>query len=109
MDLKDPVSVSFPIQWGVQDMFGHVNNVHFLKWFESGRVSYLMQCGARLTSEGVGPILAAIQCDYIKQIKYPDTITVGTSLRIAASRAAIGCVNSVSIARFIARAPNSGL
>lgn len=80
MNLQGPVSVSFPIQWGDQDMFGHVNNVHFLKWFESGRVSYLMQCGARLSNAGVGPILAAIQCDYVRQIKYPDTITVGTSL-----------------------------
>ena len=80
MGLKAPVSVTIPVQWGDQDLFGHVNNIHFLKWFESARVAYMTRCGARLTKEGVGPILAAIQCDYIKQIRYPDTIVVGATL-----------------------------
>lgn len=80
MQLKAPVSVTIPIQWGDQDMFGHVNNIHFLKWFESARVSYLMQCGATLSNDSIGPILAAIGCDYIRQVKYPDTITVGATI-----------------------------
>ena len=81
MKVKAPVTVSVPIQWGDQDMFGHVNNIHFLKWFESARVEYLLQCGARLSQSGVGPILAAIQCDYIQQIRFPDTIVVGATVQ----------------------------
>jgi acyl-CoA thioester hydrolase len=75
-----PVTISVPIQWGDQDMFGHVNNVHFLRWFESARIDYLQRCGARMSNNGVGPILAAVQCDYLKQIKFPDTISVGATL-----------------------------
>jgi acyl-CoA thioester hydrolase len=31
-----------------------------------------------ITSEGLGPILAAINCNYRRQIKWPDEILVGT-------------------------------
>lgn len=74
--VKAPIIIAIPIQWGDQDMFGHVNNIHFLKWFETARVEYLLQCGARLSNEGVGPILAAIQCDYVRQVRHPDTMQV---------------------------------
>ncbi len=33
-----------------------------------------------MSNADVGPILAAIQCDYLKQVKFPDTITVGATL-----------------------------
>lgn len=72
-----PATVSIPVQWGEQDGFGHVNNMHFIRWFESARIKYLEQCGARLSTEGVGPILASVNCDYRLQVKYPDTIVVG--------------------------------
>lgn len=72
-----PATVAIPVQWGEQDGFGHINNMHFIRWFESARIKYLEQCGARLTTDGVGPILAAVSCNYRLQVKYPDTITVG--------------------------------
>lgn len=72
-----PATVSIPVQWGEQDGFGHINNMHFIRWFESARIAYLSLCGVELTTQGVGPILAAVNCNYRLQIKYPDTITVG--------------------------------
>jgi acyl-CoA thioester hydrolase len=72
-----PATVTLPVQWGEQDGFGHINNMHFIRWFESARIAYMSQCGVQLTTQGVGPILAAVNCNYRLQVKYPDTIVVG--------------------------------
>lgn len=73
-----PVTVSQPVQWGEQDGFGHVNNMHFIRWFESSRIAYLMKCRIEMTGEGIGPILAAVSCNYRRQLTFPDTVTIGT-------------------------------
>lgn len=84
------VTVSLPVQWGEQDGFGHINNMHFIRWFESARIEYLLKCGIALTTEGVGPILASVSCDFRKQVTYPDTVIVGARVtRIGRSSMAI--------------------
>ena len=79
---RHPVVVALPLQWGDQDAFGHVNGVVYFRWFETARVEYLNQCGLShlMTDDGLGPILAAIKCDYRRQLKYPDTILVSASI-----------------------------
>ncbi len=76
-----PVVIELPVQWGDQDSFGHVNNTIYFRWFESARIAYLEEIGLdkdpRLTGE-LGPILAAIDCNFRRQVKYPDVIRVGT-------------------------------
>lgn len=78
-----PCTITLPVQWGVQDAFGHVNNVIYFRWFESARIDYLN----RLDVEGfdverdkhdVGPILASIKCDYKHQLRFPDNVHIGT-------------------------------
>jgi acyl-CoA thioester hydrolase len=75
-----PVVVDLPVHWGDQDLFGHVNNVVYFRWLESARVAYLDRIGlARLHGkEDLGPILAAIGCNYRRQIEFPDTVRIGT-------------------------------
>ena len=34
----------------------------------------------KITADGVGPILAAVSCNYRKQVKYPDTLVIGTKV-----------------------------
>ncbi len=74
-----PVAIELPVQWGEQDAFGHVNNVTYFRWLESARIAYLEQVnlGHDLQRTGVGPILAAIKCDYRRQLTYPDSVIVG--------------------------------
>lgn len=74
------VKITIPIQWGDQDAFGHVNNIHFLRWFESARIEYLRQCNARISNESVGPILASVNCDYRKQVLFPDEVIVSATV-----------------------------
>lgn len=74
-----PVVITLPIQWGDQDAFGHVNNTVPFRWFESARIAYLDHSGLGhlMEASGIGPILAAICCNFRRQLHYPDTVQVG--------------------------------
>ena len=75
-------TITLPVQWSEQDLFGHVNNVVYFRWFESSRIKYLEQIGLPdlMTRERIGPILAAIGCNYRRQLTYPDTVEIGSRI-----------------------------
>jgi len=80
-----PVTIDIPVAWGEMDAFGHVNNVVYLRWFESARIAYFEKAGVleRMEAEKVGPIVARTSVDYRKPVRYPDTLRVScTVLRI---------------------------
>ncbi len=81
-----------PVQWGDQDAFGHVNNVVYFRWFESARIDLLNACPSQvsMSGSGLGPILASIKCDYKRQLRFPDTVYVGSRIsRVGRSSADI--------------------
>ena len=71
-----------PVQWGDQDAFGHVNNVVYFRWFESARIDLLKDCHSSVTMSGIGlgPILASVKCDYRRQLRFPDTVYIGSKI-----------------------------
>jgi acyl-CoA thioester hydrolase len=77
-----PVTVELPVQWGDMDSFGHVNNVVYLRWFESARIAYFERAGIleRMATERVGPILARQTIDYRLPLQYPDSLRVATTV-----------------------------
>src|SRR5678815_2496598 len=76
------VWVTLPVQWGDQDAFGHVNNTVYFRWFESARIAYGTRIELSESGDGrkIAPILAAINCNYRRQLKYPDTVHVGARI-----------------------------
>ena len=81
--LKDfPVRIELPVQWGDMDALGHVNNTIYLRWMESARIEYLSRIYGtnQLIIDNVGPILASVQVDYFKSIKFPDRVECGASI-----------------------------
>ncbi len=80
MKLSD-FSVTIPVNvaWGEMDAFGHVNNVVFFRYMESGRIAYFdkIDLNKKLKHHGLGPILAATECQYLKPLFYPDKLIVG--------------------------------
>jgi acyl-CoA thioester hydrolase len=74
-----PVVFTIQVQWGDQDAFQHVNNTVFFRWFESARIAYMARIGMDelMRDTRVGPILAAVSCDYRRQVTYPDTVHAG--------------------------------
>jgi acyl-CoA thioester hydrolase len=77
-----PVVIEIPVQWGDQDAFGHVNNTVYVRWLESGRIAYMTRIGLieLYRAQRIGPILAAVTCDYRRQVTFPDTVSVGVSV-----------------------------
>jgi len=68
------------VHWGDMDALGHVNNVIFFRYVESGRISYFNELAGDDPSiwGGEGPILADIQCSFVDQLRYPAEIEVVT-------------------------------
>jgi acyl-CoA thioester hydrolase len=62
------------------DSYGHVNNLLYLRWCETGRVDYFLKIGfwPELPPKGLGPILASITCDFRRPLTYPDSVWIGT-------------------------------
>jgi len=77
-----PIVLTLPVLWGNQDAFGHVNNVVYFRWCESARVAYLNDTGlqALMAQANLGPILASIKCDYLRQLNFPDTVHIGARI-----------------------------
>lgn len=74
-----PVVIRWPVQWGDQDAFGHVNNTIYFRWFESARLVYLSRvalAGYETEELVTGPILAQIACNFRRQAKFPDQMQI---------------------------------
>ncbi|KAI9353748.1 HotDog domain-containing protein [Obelidium mucronatum] len=65
-----PSVVTVVVQWGDQDIYQHVNNAIYVKYFETGRISYF-----NLLVEHMGQ--SKLSMDYRKPVTYPDTLTIG--------------------------------
>lgn len=75
-----PVAIRLPVQWGDHDAFNHVNNTVYFRWCESARIEYLNQLGLNARSDlaGIGPILAAISCNYRRPVTFPDNVQIAS-------------------------------
>ena len=75
-----PVTIELPVQWGEMDSLGHVNNVVYLRWFESVRIAYFERSGILAGMPEVGPIQARQEIDYRLPLRYPDRIRISTTV-----------------------------
>ncbi len=74
------VGIDVPVAWGEQDLFGHVNNIVYFRYFESVRMHYLERIGVLRshTERGHGVILASTTCDFLRPVEWPQTLHVRT-------------------------------
>tara|TARA_Y100000589_G_C27182013_1_gene641180 strand:- start:2282 stop:2722 length:441 start_codon:yes stop_codon:yes gene_type:complete len=83
-----PIKTELPIQWGEMDAFNHVNNVVYIRWFETSRIELFRKMWGDddvnlqeiLKGDGVGPILANFNINYNSPLFYPDTAFVFTKI-----------------------------
>ena len=73
-----PVELRLRIDWSEMDLFGHVNNVMFMKYTQASRVNYWEKTGldGSFKGKGVGPILVSTSCQFKKPLFYPGTVLV---------------------------------
>ncbi len=76
---SNPSRLAITVQWGDMDALGHVNNTVPIRWLECSRIDYLELSGIASALEKLefGPILAAVNCSYKRQLRYPDKVTIG--------------------------------
>lgn len=77
-----PVVIQFPVAWGEMDAFGHVNNVHYFRYFENARIVYAakLRLHEHKDQTGIGPIMASTQCRFRHPLTFPDTLSVGARI-----------------------------
>ena len=74
-------SLTLRIDWRDMDMLGHVNNLAIVSYFQSARVLFSESVGlAARPGMETGPIEAATQVQFTKQLRYPGQVTVHTTL-----------------------------
>lgn len=75
-----PVRTEIKVEWGDMDAAQHVNNLIYLRWFETVRVDYFIRLGTDVVNndEGPGFILAKQDCKYLFPLTYPDTVIIAT-------------------------------
>jgi acyl-CoA thioester hydrolase len=78
-----PCTLKLRIDWSEQDLFGHVNNVMFMKYIQAARINYWEAVGIYqdFPTTGIGPMLVAISCQYKKPLHFPGSIVVHTRMK----------------------------
>lgn len=72
------VSVDCPIRWGDMDALGHVNNIIFFQYCETGRIAYFdaLEIDRHRRQPTDGPGMVAANLNFRRQLKYPGTVRV---------------------------------
>lgn len=65
-------------RWSDNDMFGHVNNVEYYRFFELAVVEFLTgPCGMALLQDPVVPFAAESLCRFRRPLSWPSTVQAG--------------------------------
>jgi acyl-CoA thioester hydrolase len=84
-DLTDPGCyhhwIDEHVRFSDTDAVGHVNNVAFTAYIESGRVAYAFDLAARVGDAGLtAMVLRRLEVDYLSEAHYPADLRVGSRL-----------------------------
>lgn len=72
-----PVVRTQEIAWGDMDALGHVNNVRYYDYSQETRVLYM----SKVLPEHLYTVIVSTSCQYLKEVKYPDTVHVGARIK----------------------------
>jgi len=74
--------LAVPTRWMDNDVYGHVNNVHYYSFFDTVVNGYLIREGALdpATSAVIG-LVVETKCNYFESLSFPDEVQAG--LRVA--------------------------
>jgi acyl-CoA thioester hydrolase len=75
-----PIRVPDIIRFADMDRQGHVNNAVYPTYFETGRVPAIYDPDKGLQVEGCTTVLARIEIDFLKELRWPGTVEIGTGI-----------------------------
>ena len=68
----------YSTRWNDNDIYGHINNIHYYSFFDSAINKYLIEFGElNIENDPVVGYIVNSNCNYVSPIKYPNLITVG--------------------------------
>ena len=62
------------------DKQGHINNIAFAVFCETGRVQFLLEPGQPLTPAGTFIVIARLALDFLGEIHWPGEVRIGTGI-----------------------------
>lgn len=81
--LKFPFPIKQQVYWGEMDTFGHINNVIYFRYFETGRIYFFNQSNLWEDLEGneVRIVVVKLDCNFIQEIIYPAEIEIAVAIK----------------------------
>ena len=73
-----PFRYNINTRWNDMDSFGHVNNAVFLTYIEDARTTFFKRW--KLKDQNKSIIVACIKMDYLRQIKHPSKLIIGSKI-----------------------------
>lgn len=73
------LKIKLPIAWVDMDIYHHVNNANYFRYFEAARICYFdkIRLNEQFQKNGVAGVLSRTACHFIVPLVYPDKITSG--------------------------------
>lgn len=70
--------VDIPTRWMDNDVYGHVNNVHYYSFFDTAVNRFLIDEGVlTIETDQIVGFVVDTGCSYFKSLAFPDTVHVG--------------------------------
>jgi acyl-CoA thioester hydrolase len=81
---------SIPTRWADNDVYGHVNNVHYYAYFDTAVNGWLIEATEAdiRTLPAIG-VVAETSCRYFSEISFPDPVWAGLALERLGTRSVI--------------------
>ena len=68
------------VRWSDTDKIGHVNNLAFAAFFETGRSHFMVSQMQPVISGGAMPVVARLSVNYLGELHWPDEVDIGTGV-----------------------------
>jgi acyl-CoA thioester hydrolase len=78
--MSTETALTLRIDWSELDLFGHVNNVMFMKYVQAARLHYTEHIGLMdlHRSENIGFMVAETNCKFKKALHFPGNVHITT-------------------------------
>ena len=69
-------TIEMTTRWGDQDLYGHVNNTVYFRFFEEARIQWLQKNGFAVDGQGTGPVVLQTSATFLKPINYQSRLRI---------------------------------
>jgi len=76
-----PKQTTDKVRYADTDRQGHVNNIQFAAFLETGRVELLYNPDAPLAGDSAEFVIARLEIDFLGEIQWPGSVNIGTGVK----------------------------